>query len=324
MRRYETTFILSPELEETELEKNISRYSNIITAGGGTIEKEDRWGMRRLAYQIKKKSQGYYVQLVHESGPDIPRELERQFILNEDCLRYLTVLARKPIPEAEEKPSIGGFSTPNIEEIVALSPDLILATVMHETEVIPQLESYGLTVVATNPETIDEVIEAIALIGKVTGTKKEADSLIADMRDRIKAVIDKTEGIAEKDKPKALFIVWHDPLMAAGSGTLHHELMQTAGGINVAGDLDSYADISLEAVIVANPGVMIAGIGMGTGEDLPLQFLMSDTRLENTDARKNGRIYPIDQDIVGRPGPRIVDALEQFAEFIHPELFEGK
>lgn len=99
MRRYETTFILTPELEETELEKNISRYSEIITSRGGTIEKEDRWGMRRLAYMIKKKTQGYYVQLVHESGPEVPRELERQFLLNESCLRYLTVLAQKPVPE---------------------------------------------------------------------------------------------------------------------------------------------------------------------------------------------------------------------------------
>lgn len=101
MRHYETTFILSPDLEETELEQNITRYSNIITAGGGTIEKEDRWGMRRLAYQIRKKTQGYYVQLVHESGPDVPRELERQFLLNENCLRYLTVRAQKPAPKVE-------------------------------------------------------------------------------------------------------------------------------------------------------------------------------------------------------------------------------
>jgi small subunit ribosomal protein S6 len=105
MRRYETTFILSPELEETELEKNISRYSEIITSRGGTVEKEDRWGMRRLAYMIRKKTQGYYVQLVHESGPEVPRELERQFLLNENCLRYLTVLAQKPVPEELKKKS---------------------------------------------------------------------------------------------------------------------------------------------------------------------------------------------------------------------------
>ena len=227
-------------------------------------------------------------------------------------------------PEAEGKPSIGGFSTPNIEEIVALSPDLVLATVIHEAEVIPRLEDYGLTVVATDPKTIDEVIEAITLIGQVTGAEEEADSLLDDMQGRIKTVTDKTDGLSEAQKPKVLYIVWHDPLMAAGSGTLHDELMRTAGGINVAGDVDDYADISLEAVITADPDIMIAGIGMGTGEDLPYQFITTEPRLRDTAARKNNRVYAIDVDLVGRPGPRIVDALEQFAEFIHPELFEGK
>jgi iron complex transport system substrate-binding protein len=226
--------------------------------------------------------------------------------------------------EAEDKPSIGGFSTPNIEEVVALSPDLVLATVIHEVEVIPQLEGYGLTVVATDPKTIDEVIEAITLIGQVTGAEKEATSLLDDMQSRVKAVTDKTGELSEAQKPKVLYIVWHDPLKAAGSGTLHDELMRTAGGINVAGDVDGYAAISLEAVITADPDVMIAGVGMGTGEDLPYQFITTEPRLKDTPARKNKRVHSINVDLVGRPGPRIVDALEQFAEFIHPELFKGK
>ncbi len=101
MRRYETTFILTPDLEETELEKNIERYKNIIATGSGIIEKEDRWGIRRLAYEIQKKTQGYYVHLVHNSEHTVPKELERQFLLNENCLRYLTIVAPPPPPEPE-------------------------------------------------------------------------------------------------------------------------------------------------------------------------------------------------------------------------------
>lgn len=225
-------------------------------------------------------------------------------------------------PEAEEKPSIGGFSTPNIEEVVAMDPDLVLATVIHEVEVIPQLEARGLTVVAVDPTTIDEVIASINLIGKAAGVEKKAADLTANMQSRIEAVTDKTSGLNEAEKPRVLYIVWHDPLMAAGSGTLHDELIRTAGGINVAGDLESYAAISLEAVIAANPQVMIAGVGMGTGEDLPVQFITKEERLAETDARINNRIYGINVDLVGRPGPRIVEALEQFARFLHPQLFE--
>jgi len=117
MTRYETTFILSPDLEEAELEKNIERYAGIITGRGGTIVKHERWGMRRLAYQIKKKSTGYYTHLVHDSGPDVPRELERQFLLNENCLRYLTVRAEQRTAEVEFKAPLGrvegtGFAGP--------------------------------------------------------------------------------------------------------------------------------------------------------------------------------------------------------------------
>jgi iron complex transport system substrate-binding protein len=227
-------------------------------------------------------------------------------------------------PEAKEKPSIGGFSTPNIEEIIVKSPDLVLANVIHKDKAIPQLESKGLTVVALNPKTIDEVFAAITLVGKVTGAEKEADRLVADMKDRIKDITKKTGSLAESQKRRVLEIVWHDPLMAAGSGTLHDELISKAGGINIARNLADYADISLEAVIAANPEVMIADIGMGEGEDLPFQFLVSESRLKDTDARKNNRVYAINVELVSHPGPRTVEALEKLAKFIHPELFKDQ
>ena len=225
-------------------------------------------------------------------------------------------------PEAKEKPSIGGFSTPNIEELVALSPDLILATSIHEKRIIPQLEGKGMTVFALNPKTLDEVLEAITLAGKVTGEEEKASGLVAEMENRIKAVTGKAAGLPENERPRVLYIVWHDPLMAAGSETLQDDLIEKAGGINIARDFSGYADISLEAFIAANPEVMIAGGGHGSGEDLTFQFAKTELRLKNTDARQNNRVYMIDGNLTSRPGLRIVDGLEKFAEFIHPELFK--
>jgi iron complex transport system substrate-binding protein len=227
-------------------------------------------------------------------------------------------------PEAQGKPSVGGFSTPNIEEVVALSPDLILATSIHEKRIIPQLEGRGMTVFALNPTTLDEVLESITLVGEITGKNEEASQLVAEMRNRIKAVTDRTSALAETEKPRVFYVTWHDPLKTAGSGTRHDELIAKAGGINIAQELPGYADISLEAVIQANPEVIIAGVGMGSGEDLPLEFVKTEPRLGDVDARINNRVYSIDVDLAGRPGPRIVDALEQFAEFMHPELFTDK
>jgi len=225
-------------------------------------------------------------------------------------------------PEAQEKPSIGGFSTPNIEEVIALSPDLILATSIHEKRVIPALEERGMTVFALNPKTLDEVLESITLVGEITGQDEEASQLVAGIRSRIKAVTDKTDNLAEAQRPRVFYVTWHDPFKTAGSGTLHDEMIVKAGGINIARDLVGYADISLEAVIQANPEVIIAGVGMGTGEDLPFEFVKTEPRLKNVDARINHRVYSLSIGLF-HPAPGIEDALEKLAEFIHPELFKN-
>ncbi len=225
-------------------------------------------------------------------------------------------------PEAEEKPSIGGFSTPNIEEIVALSPDLLLATSRHESKIIPQLEERGLTVLALDPKTMDEVHESILLTGKVTGVEERAIELVDNMRQRIEAVTDRTAGLPPEQRPATFYIVWHDPLKTAGAETLQDELIQKAGGVNIARGLTDYANISLEVVVNENPAVIIAGTSHGSSEEQNYQYAKTESRLRDTDAQKSGRIYAVDSDLTSRAGPRIVDSLEQFAAFIHPELFQ--
>jgi len=225
-------------------------------------------------------------------------------------------------PEVQEKPSIGGFSTPNIEEVVALAPDLILATSIHEKRIISQLEEKGMTVFALNPKTLDEVLESITLVGEVTGKEDEASHLVTDMKRRIKAVTDKTDNLPEAQRLKVLFITWHDPLWTAGAETLVSELIRKAGGVNLAQELSGHQVIKLEIVVGENPDVIIAVSGHGEARSLPFEWAQTEPRLRETSARKDGRVYQIDANIATRPAPRIVDGLEKFAEFIHPELFK--
>ena len=110
--------------------------------------------------------------------------------------------------------------------------------------------------------------------------------------------------------------------MASAKGTFHDELIAKAGGVNAFGTLEGYPTVSLEAVIDANPAVILAGISMGEGLDAPLQFALTDARLRDVDARRNNRVFGVDSDTAGRAGPRIVDVLEEFARLIHPELFK--
>jgi iron complex transport system substrate-binding protein len=222
--------------------------------------------------------------------------------------------------EVEAIPSIGGFSTPNLEQVIALEPDLVVATSMHE-EIVLQLEEYDVPVIVLYPQAIDGILGSIELVGTATGAGEAADVLIADIRARIEAVSAKIEGLTTEQIVSCCFVVWHDPLMLAGGDTIYEELIRIAGGSNIVSDQSGYPSIDLEQVVLSDPEVIIVGVGMGSGEDLPLQYLLEEPLLEGISARRDDRVYAIDQDVVGRFGPRIVDALEQFAIFMHPELF---
>lgn len=223
-------------------------------------------------------------------------------------------------PEAKTKTSVGAYDVPNIEQIVAMEPDLVLATDAQSDSIYQQLESRGLTVVAIIPGNMAEVLTSITLVGKITGQEAEAATLVTDMQQRIDAVTEKAGALTEAQKPRVFYIFWQDPIWTAGAGTFENALIEMAGGVNIAHELTGYATVSLETIIDANPQVFIAGVGMGEGEDLPLQYVKTEDRLKDTEARLNNRISGVNMDIIGRPGPRIVDALEDFFAIIHPEL----
>jgi len=252
-----------------------------------------------------------------------PSNTEILFALGlEDKLVGVTEYCDYP-EAAQDKPKIGGFSTVDIERVVEIQPDLILAANKHkDNDTISALERLGLTVLGLNPKTLDEVLEAITLVGRCTGSEDEASLLVAEMSNRINTVTDETDNLTQEQRLRVFYVTWHDPLMTVGSGALHNELIQQAGGTNIFQDLtEDYPKISLEAVIEANPQVIIVGVGMGSGEDLPFEFISTEPRLEDVDARINNRVYAITNDLVSRSGPRTVEALELLAKMIHPEIF---
>lgn len=224
--------------------------------------------------------------------------------------------------EAKAKPKVGGFSTVDIERVVHLEPDLILATNIHSQTVIPALEELGLTVLALTPASLDELMSNITLVGKITGQDKPASNLVDDLGGRIETVASKTQDLALNQRPRVFYLTWHDPLWTRGKDSLADDIISKAGGQNIAYDLSGDKTIDLETVLHRDPQVIIASVNMGTGEDLPWQYVRTEPRLKNTEALLNNRVYKIDGDLIHRPGPRLVEALEQVAQFIHPELFK--
>ncbi len=213
---------------------------------------------------------------------------------------------------------VGGYVDPDIEMILTLRPDLVLASQKHISGAVSLLNREGIPTFVVHPNNLSSIILSLEKIGKITGKVAEASELCNQMESRIKAVSDKVSSLP---KTRVLYVVWHDPVRTAGAGTFEDETIEKAGGVNIFHDLSGYAQVDPEAIAVRNPEVIIACTGMGEGENKPLLWAKTERALNLTDARKNGRIYQAEGDLITRAGPRIVDGLEMFAKFIHPEAF---
>lgn len=225
-------------------------------------------------------------------------------------------------PEAIKKDKIGGYNTVDIEKVVSLKPDLVLAAYGNGEETTERLKKLGLNVVvvSSKPEkSIEDTLDEIRYVGKITGRDKDADSLCNEMKERIKEITDKTENV---DKVRVAHICWHEPLYVAGSETLQSDLIEKAGGENVFSDVEGWHTVGIEDLIIKNPDVIIvsSGTGMGGEKNVTYDYILKEKRLKDINAVRNDRVYLIDADIVSRSGPRIVDALEEVARVLHPEL----
>lgn len=221
--------------------------------------------------------------------------------------------------EVQQKTRVGGYMDPNLEEIVALDPDLVVADSLNQ-EVVNQLDKANIQVLALNPKDIKGVMRAIDKIGKATGSEKEAGNLTAKIQQQINNVVEKTKGILPGDKPRVYYEIWNEPLMAAGPGTFIDDLIELSGGTNVAGDsAKEYPEYSMEVLIKKDPQIMIHSYGHGT--EAPSGRIVDRPGWQGMSCIRDKRIYSVDANLVTRPGPRIGTALQKLARIIHPELF---
>jgi len=160
------------------------------------------------------------------------------------------------------------------------------------------------------------------MVGEMTGNNKEAAALVDSLNARIQAVVSKTSILPPEQRVKVLYVVWHDPIWTMGGNTFVNDLIWKAGGVNIyADDFEQSRVVSLESIIQKNPQVIIVS-GMGTSGDLIYNNIMKETRLSGIDAMVNNRVYKVsDANLTERPGPRIVDGLEEVAKLLHPEIF---
>ena len=212
----------------------------------------------------------------------------------------------------QEGRTIVGDIEPNIEIIASLKPDLIIGLKYH-LKYIDQLEKIA-PVLIVEPQSVEEIYEAVELLGNVTNKEDQAQKAIIEMEEKINSIQEK---VKNKEKPRVLYIVWWNPLITAGNGTFIGELITLGGGENIFADTQGWPQVSVEEVIARNPEIIILPPSAGiTANEL------CDSPLANTDAVKNGRVYTLSSDdIVARQSPRVVEGLEEIARFLHPDAF---
>jgi iron complex transport system substrate-binding protein len=224
--------------------------------------------------------------------------------------------------EASAATDIGStFEALNTELIVSLKPDLVLAAEINTPEQVKQLEDLGLTVYyLKNPTTLEGMYDNLGLVAKMTGHEEDAAALVESLKARVAAVDEKIAPLSSR------FSVFYeldatDPAKpyTAGKGTFITQLIDRAGGYNIASDLEGYPQMSLEQVVAADPAFIILG---DARYGVTPESIAQRPGWENLSAVKNGQVLPFNDDLVSRPGPRLVDALEELAKLLRPELFQ--
>jgi len=216
-------------------------------------------------------------------------------------------------PEAQEKEKVGDYYGPDIEKIIALEPDLILATDFHRFDLIPALEEQGYAVFAVAPQTLEDVLGSIQMIGQITDKEAEALELVNGMRSTIDEIEEQTSELEEQ--PRVFYMTWHDPVWTIGRNTWIDDFINAAGGVNIFSQyFESGAMVEIEWVVFLNPEIIITS-------EWSYDWAINASELASTNASQTGRIYTLDDDLIQRPGPRLTQGLEWFAHFIHPEMF---
>lgn len=225
-------------------------------------------------------------------------------------------------PEATTREQIGGITnqTISIEAITALEPDLIVASGA-QTDAIQTLTETGLVVIVLEPATLVDIYANIELVGRITAHSDQAAGLVADMQRRAEAVTTKVATVPEAERPTVFYEVWNEPLMTAGPNTFIGQLVTLAGGRLIFSDVEEdWPQVSAEVIIERDPTVILGPDS--NSEILTSEQIAARPGWAQIAAVQGERIYLLNGDIVSRPGPRIIDALEAMARDFYPELFE--
>ncbi|TDA39516.1 MAG: hypothetical protein DSO08_01945 [Candidatus Methanomethylicota archaeon] len=220
--------------------------------------------------------------------------------------------------------TVGGVTTLDPEKVAALRPDLVLIDAGLQSKFVPALEGLGLTVVAVESKSVEDIINNIQLISKVTFKLEEGTRVVAQLKSAMQEVRQK---VSASPPTKILYLVWPDPMYTAGKDTYINELISIAGGENVFSTRSGWFVVNPEDVVSARPSVIImSSMALPKSAEALFSYFRTLPGFEYLDAIKNNRVYILTgeaSNALERAGPRAADAVFILGYILHPEAFNA-
>jgi len=220
--------------------------------------------------------------------------------------------------EEGEVTTIGTIVEPNIEQIVELDPDLVVAANINPVEDVERLQELGLIVAGFAPEDLETTFSVMDRVGEMTGFQDEVQQVIDDMRYRLERV---EELVAEQEEEPSIFYeIWNDPLQTAGENTFIDDVIERAGAHNLGAEAgEGWPEFSLETLIMEDPEVYLSTPHSAEHVVSP-EAIKERDNFDALTAVQEDRVHMVDQDMLSRPGPRVIDGLIELTEAVHPHL----
>ncbi len=221
-------------------------------------------------------------------------------------------------PDARHKPKVGGAINPNLEQIVALRPDLVLVTKgLNRLDTVYALERLNIPSYATDPHTVEDVLSSTARLADLLRIADAGRALTQDLQNRLTDLQNRLAGLPPR---RVLFVVWAEPLISVGQKTFIADALRHAGAVSVVESAQDWPQVNLEEAVRMRPEFLVFAASHSESAARDFDVLAERPGWRDLDAVRNRRIAVI-SDAVNRPAPRLISAIEDLARQLHPETF---
>ena len=224
-------------------------------------------------------------------------------------------------PEAQKKQKVGGAINPSLEEIAHLRPDVVLVTKhLNTLDTVHSLDALGIASYATDPRNVDEIVASAKRLGDVLGAPEAGATLAEDLQHRLDVLQQKIGALPPR---RVLFVVWTDPLISIGKETFIADALRRAGAVSIIDSKQDWPQVNLEEVAHLQPETLVFAESHSETTLQHFEVLATRPAWRILNAVRD-RNFAMISEAVNRPAPRIVAAIEELAQKLHPEAFEER